>query len=698
MFTAGVTAAAAGVTALGTAAVNSYADFEQLKGGIETLFGTGGIATVQEYADSVGKTVDEVQSEFDMLMEAQELAMTNAANAYKDAGLSANEYMSTVTSFAASLKSSTENELEAAEVANQAVIDMADNANKMGTSMELIQNAYQGFAKQNYTMLDNLKLGYGGTKTEMERLLADAEKLTGIKYDINNLNDVYSAIHAIQDELGITGTTANEAATTISGSASAMKAAWSNLLTGMADDTQDFDTLVNNFVESASTFAGNVMPRVITAIGGIGQLIESMLPVIINEIPTLINDVLPDLLQSGINMITALLNGIQQNLPQIARGAVQIMSTLINSFVALLPQMLEMGLQIIIELALGISEALPELIPTIVDVLLEMVNTLVDNIDMLADAAIQLLQGLADGLINALPVLIERLPEIIMNIVSTLIEYAPQLIDAAQAVIMTLAEGIVTYLPQLLEMLPSLISSIVIALVENAPQLIEAALEFITTITQALFTYLPELLAALPELVVALVNEFIALAGKLYEIGSKYVAEIKDAIKQKWEDLKSNVSGWVTELVNKFGEFVGNFFSIGENIVSGIWNGIQAGWDWLVQSVKDLANSLFGAAQEALDIHSPSRKFKWLAEMCVAGFDEGMDELMDPVALTNSINASLSTMSANMSGGSAGGTTGGFGSFNQTINVNQQISTPDELARAVRVESRYGLMRGVAVG
>ncbi|MEI3212140.1 MAG: hypothetical protein V8S42_07400 [Lachnospiraceae bacterium] len=174
--------------------------------------------------------MSEVSDEFDSLMQAQSLALENANNAYATAGMSANEYMETITGFAAALKQSTSSEKEAAEAGNQAVIDMSDNANKMGTSMEAIQNAYQGFAKQNYTMLDNLKLGYGGTKSEMERLLADASELSGIEDNIDSLKDVYSAIHVIQDELGITGTTAKEAATTIEGSANSMRAAWNNFL------------------------------------------------------------------------------------------------------------------------------------------------------------------------------------------------------------------------------------------------------------------------------------------------------------------------------------------------------------------------------------------------------------------------------------------------------------------------------------
>ena len=217
-----------------TASVNARGEIEQQIGGIQTLFGTQGANSVEEYAKLVGKSVDKVKKEYETLSKAQEIALNNANNAYKTAGMSATEYMETVTGFAASLKQSTKDEVEAAKVANTAVIDMSDNANKMGTSMELIQNAYQGFAKQNYTMLDNLKLGYGGTKEEMERLLEDASKISGIKYDISSFADVTQAIHVMQESMGIAGTTSKEASTTIQGSLISVKGAWENLLVGIS--------------------------------------------------------------------------------------------------------------------------------------------------------------------------------------------------------------------------------------------------------------------------------------------------------------------------------------------------------------------------------------------------------------------------------------------------------------------------------
>lgn len=654
IFTAAAGAAATGVAAIGTAAIQSYADFEQLKGGIETLFGTGGAKDIQEYAQNVGKSVDEICDEYEMLTKAQELALDNASKAYKNAGLSQNEYMETVTSFAASLKQSVANEVEAAEAADQAIIDMSDNANKMGTSMESIQNAYQGFAKQNYTMLDNLKLGYGGTKTEMQRLLADAEKLSGVKYDINNLADVYSAIHVIQTELGITGTTAKEASSTISGSMNMAKAAWSNLLTGIADDSADFDGLIDAFVESVSAVAENILPRVEVVLTGIGQLVEKLLPVIINRVPEILNNVLPKLIKSGINMIQAIINGIQMNFPVLVDSAVDIIMLLVDSFIGMLPQLLELGFQIIIEIALGIAEALPELVPTIVDVMLQIVDVLIGNIDLLLDAALQLIMGLAEGLIDSLPTLIERLPEIVMTIVNVLIEHAPELLKAALIIITMLLEGLFQYLPQLLVMLPQLVARIVSTLSENAPKLIASAIEFIGALADGLWDNLTDLLDEIP--------------------------------------------GIVDDIVDAFMETVGDFVDFGAAIIDGIWSGISAGWSWLTGKVKEVAGSLFGAAKEELDINSPSRKFKWLAEMCVAGWDEGAEDLMSTDGMTKNMKANLSTLQMNATGARAfGGAVAGWGRFQQIVNINQPVRTPDEMARAMRLESKYGLVRGDVV-
>ena len=301
-------AAATAVTALVSKSVGAFADYEQLTGGVETLFGAGG-RSVEEYAQSVGKSVSDVQGKYDSLMSAQNVVLENANKAYMTAGMSANEYMDTVTGFSASLISSLGGDTnKAADYANSALVDMSDNANKMGTNMTDIQNAYQGFAKQNYTMLDNLKLGYGGTQAEMKRLLGDAQKLTGQKYDISSFADITQAIHAIQTQMDITGTTAKEASTTISGSWGSLKAAFENTLVSLTTGGKMFDQSLDALVDSAKTFGQNVIPAITGALSGVGSLIESLAPVIVAELPSMVSDILPHLVSATKSLVTGLIS------------------------------------------------------------------------------------------------------------------------------------------------------------------------------------------------------------------------------------------------------------------------------------------------------------------------------------------------------------------------------------------------------
>lgn len=432
---AAVGAASAGVAALGTACINAYADYEQLVGGVETLF-KDSADTIQTYAD----------------------------NAYKTAGLSANEYMETVTSFSASLLQSLDGDTEkAAAAADLAITDMADNANKMGTAMESIQNAYQGFAKQNYTMLDNLKLGYGGTKEEMQRLLADAEKLSGVKYDLSSYADIVEAIHVIQTEMGITGTTAKEASTTIQGSVAGMKAAWANLMVGMADDTQDFDLLLSNFIESIGTVADNLLPRIGVVIEGMGKLVAGLAPEIASALPTLTNELLPNLVELGVQSISALVQGIQENGDSLAAGALSIVGTLAEGIAELLPMVADTAASLAVSLADGLTESLPNIIPIAIETISTLVENLTENANTVIDAGIQIILALGEGLIAALPQLIETVPQIVINIANVINDNAPKLVDTALYLITRLATGLLAATPTILANIPKIIEAIVAA-------------------------------------------------------------------------------------------------------------------------------------------------------------------------------------------------------------------------------------------
>lgn len=382
--------AAAALVDFGKQSIMGFAEQEQLIGGVDTLFKESS-AQVQQYANE----------------------------AYKTAGLSANQYMETVTSFSASLLQSLGGDTAAAaQKADQAITDMSDNANKLGTDMTSIQDAYQGFAKQNYTMLDNLKLGYGGTKQEMERLLADAEKFSGVKYDISSYADIVDAIHVVQTEMGITGTTAKEASTTIDGSANAVKSAWSNLITGMSNENLDLDKLVQNVVDSVGTYADNLLPRLQTMLPrfaeGMTQLVNGLVPYVGPAMELL----LPSLVQG----IGSLVSGIVQALPAAVEAISAVVPMLVEQIAILLPQIVDAGIGIIVALADGIGENLPALVPAAVDAIITVAEGLLDHIDTLILAAGKLTVGMAQGLVEALPRLVVRLPEIIGAIVKGLLE------------------------------------------------------------------------------------------------------------------------------------------------------------------------------------------------------------------------------------------------------------------------------------
>ena len=430
---AGVVAASATATTaligITKESVKAYADLEQSLGGVETLF--------KENADTVIK---------------------NAKEAYKTAGVSANEYMQGVTSFAASLLQSTgNNTAKAAEIADMAFRDMSDNANKFGTDMSSIQTAYQGFAKQNYTMLDNLKLGYGGTKEEMQRLLADAQKLSGVKYDISNLADVYNAIHVIQNELGVTGTTANEASSTIQGSVTAAKAAFQNFLSGAGGFEEVVDTVV-------------------TAGTQIGKAVVKMLPKIVDGIVGIVNGLIPEIPKLIETLLPALLNGVIA----LIKGLVAAIPTLLTTLSEMLPTIIQSLVDMFVQVAKAFAEQAPTIMPIVVNGIIDALITLLENADVIIDACLALILGLTEGIIQVLPILIERLPEIVQKILEALIEAAPVLMKAGIELIIMIVKGTVQAVPTLIKSLWTLSTqTIPNAIREAIPKAIQAGKDMI---------------------------------------------------------------------------------------------------------------------------------------------------------------------------------------------------------------------------
>lgn len=374
---AAVSAAATGIAVLTKNALNNYAEYEQLVGGVDTLFKDSS-AKVQEYA----------------------------ANAYKTAGLSANEYMDTVTSFSASLLQSLGGDTAAAaDMADVAITDMSDNANKMGTDMASIQNAYQGFAKQNYTMLDNLKLGYGGTKEEMQRLIDDANALNAAQgkytnYSIESYADIVSAIHDVQVEMGIYGTTADEASTTIQGSVSSMKAAWSNLLTGIADDNADFKTLIEQFVDSLVTVGENIIPRINIIIQGLTQLITEASQTIIPMAVQILLENLPSIVAAGMDLIIALVSGILDNIDMLIDCVLEMVDVIVDKLIDNLPKLIDGGIRLIAALANGLIRAIPNLVSKIPQIISSIVKGIISGIPAIFDVGKNIVEGLWNGIKN----------------------------------------------------------------------------------------------------------------------------------------------------------------------------------------------------------------------------------------------------------------------------------------------------------
>lgn len=550
-----VAAAGTAVAGLTKSAVDSFADYEQLVGGVETLF-----------KNSSGKV------------------KIYAAQAYETAGLSANEYMEQVTSFSASLLQGLNgNTNKAADVANIAIKDMADNVNKMGTTQEAVQNAYNGLAKQNFMMLDNLKLGYQGTAGEMARLINDSGVMgETFKATAKNVKDIsfdkyIEAIHVIQEEMGITGTTANEAATTISGSTAMMQASWANLVTGIANDKVDFGTLVDNFVSSFETAFNNIMPRIEVTLSGVADLITKIAPVITERLPDMINQIVPPLIEAVSQVIHALAESLPGLLPVLTNTITGVLPDIINAIVEILPLLVDTAVQIIGAIAQGI----------------------IDNLPALLDAAIQIITSLADDIIKGIPQLIPALVDTMIAIVDTLIDNVDMLIDAAIEIILALADGIIANLPKLLDKTPEVIAKFVMAIIRNAPKLLEAALSLVVKLAEGIVMYWTRVITIIPDCAKKIIEKFKETDWK--SIGDNIIQGIKDGFLRRLEDLFETVRTSAKKILETAKNILqigspSKLFAdeIGRWIPEGIAVGIEANADSVTGSIDNLVNDSIG--------------------------------------------------------------------------------------------------------
>ena len=558
----GIGVASTAVVAMGKSAISAYADYEQLVGGVETLF-----------KDSASTVIE------------------NASKAYTTAGLSANEYMSTVTSFSASLLQSLGNDtVKASEKADMAITDMADNANKMGTSMEMIQNAYQGFAKQNYTMLDNLKLGYGGTKEEMQRLLADAQKISGIKYDISSYADIVDAIHVVQTEMGITGTTAKEASTTISGSLASMKSAWQNVLTGMGDDTADFGSLIDQFVSSVSTVGENLLPRIEIVLGGVVKLVQGLAPKIIEVIPSLLSQLLPSVIDTGVKLIQAI--------------------------VVILPDLISML----------VTNAIPALISGAILVINSLVQLLPDIIQPIVDNLPLILENLITAVLSNLPIFIQGLIDLVVALIPMIPEILNILLDS---ILVVFTEQWASTVFELIPVVVVGIGQLIVSLVKALPSLLLAVVKAIGAPFIQLYVGATAFFKDLWEVIGDSVSTAIQFIASLFDAGLQIIALPFSFI---WENCKEYVFkaiDWIKEKVQIGFDFIKekiiNPITDAKDSVSGTFDSVKLKISNVVNSIKTTVTDIFNNIRDAMQkpIESAKNKIKDIIDT-IKGFFSGM--------------------------------------------------------------------------
>ena len=454
--TGAVAAAGTAVAGIAKKAVDSFGEYEQLKGGIETLFGDSAMTVLE-----------------------------NSKKAFESAGMAQNDYMETSIQSAAALINSLEgDQAKAAELMDMSIVDMADNVNKMGTSMEGVQNAYRGFSRGNFTMLDNLALGFAGTKEGMQQLLDKAHELSGVDYNIDSYADIVQAIHVVQKEMGVAGTTAKEGTETIQGSLSQLGAAWENLVAGIANPDANLGQLIGLVIKSAETALQNLLPAIENALEGISGLIERMVPMITKRLPDLIGKILPPLL----NAATSLINGLVAALPGLLQvlGAQLpgILTSLVQIIVDNLPMLIDVGLQVVTTIANGIAESLPTLIPAIVSMVMEIIQVFVSNAPMLIDAAVAIINGLVQGITSAAPVLLQEAPKLIISFVKAIVENVPKLLEAAVQIIQGLVNGLSNNTEQVVKSGVEILMAIVTGLIQAIPEIISASLQIIGAILE----------------------------------------------------------------------------------------------------------------------------------------------------------------------------------------------------------------------
>ena len=546
---------------VGKQAVGVYSEYEQLEGGVKKIFG------------------DDVANE----------VIANANVAFKTAGMSANDYLDTVTSFSATLMQGLgENTDQAARYADTAIRNMADNANTFGTDMASIQNAYQGFAKQNYTMLDNLKLGYGGTASEMARLVNESGVLgSEMKVTAQTVKEIpfYQLIEAIdktQERMGIMGTTTKEAAGTIQGATGSMQAAWKNLLKGLVDENSDFEQLTKDFIgtliseDGKGGMIGTLIPRISTVITGISKAISTLLPNLIDKTVPIIMENIPVI----VNAVETALQNIVDVIPSILPMFEELISQAISVIVSLLPKLVDAGVKIVISILNGIKNAIPSLLKELPNLITGIVDTIANNLSLIIDVALQIVSALAKGLIEAIPVLVDAIPEIISALIDAILSAIPMIIDCGVQLLTALVDNLPAIITGIVAAIPLIVNGIVNAVTNNIPMIVNAGFQLFMGLIGALPQIIVEIVKSIPDIVVGIFDAFIESVPMMFEAGVELIKGLWEGIKSVGSWLWDNISGFCSDIVGGICDFFGisspsKLFrdKIGKNLALGIGEG-----------------------------------------------------------------------------------------------------------------------------
>ena len=646
---AGVTAVATGVAAVTGMSMSAYAAYEQNVGGIQKIFGNMG-KSLEDYAAMIGQTVEQCSGKWEQLEQAQTTVLANADAAYKTAGMSANQYMEQVTGFSASLvKSLSGDTVKAAEYANTAMVDMSDNANTFGTAMEDLQNAYQGFAKQNYTMLDNLKLGYGGTKEEMQRLVKDAHAVNGAVDESSlSFDNIVLAIHTMQEQMQIAGTTSREAASTIEGSCNMAKAAWENWVTELGKDDADMDKLTTELVESVETAASNIVPRVATIV----STAVEQLPGVIATLAPVVGEAFASIADSAMSALSGAFGGLGE------MGA-QVGPVLYDGIVDGLSFLSGAAADIMTQLGGYLSENLPTLMEQGLNILTGLSESLAENVGVLAEGAANLIVGLAQGIADSLPTIIEQAPVIVQNLANAICDNAPTLLGAGIQAIVTLALGIVQAIPTLIANIPAIFSAFLA---------VWSALDWLSLGRNAI-TFLGNGIAGMAGFVSTCGSNIVSairgaiqnLPSTLAGIGRNGISSLGSAIRGAVGFVTSAASSIGSSIMGALSSIPGRVASIGSQIVQGIANGISGAAGVVVNKITGVVGGAIEAAKNLLGIHSPSRVFRKMFGYVMQGAALGIDDTADePVKSMRSAVRNVekaATFGASVIGGGAYGAT-----------------------------------------